>query len=112
MRTIKISDDYSKTPGPRLTSEGEYSGEDFRESMLKPIFKEAIENNEKILINLDGGYGYPPSFLEEAFGGLAREYDEALVQKTFEFKSDDEPSLIEEILGYIKDARKQRKVGE
>lgn len=112
MKTIKISADYSNTPGPRLKSEGEYSGEDFREKMLKPNFNLAIKNKEKILIDLDGGYGYPPSFLEEAFGGLAREYDENLVLGTFEFISEDEPSLIEEIKGYIKNARQQRKVGD
>lgn len=112
MITIKISEDYSNTPGPRLRTEGEYSGEDFRETVLKPKFNIAIANKEKIKIDLDGGYGYPPSFLEESFGGLAREYDENLVQNTFEFVSEDEPLLIEEIRKYIKNARRQRKIGE
>lgn len=112
VQTIKISVDYSNTPGPRLKTEGKYSGEDFRETVLKPKFELAIQSKEKILVNLDGGYGYPPSFLEEAFGGLAREYDERVVQETFEFISEDEPSLIEEIRGYIKNARQQRKIGE
>lgn len=38
---IKISKDYSKTPGGRFKSEGAYSGEDFRESILFPKYNEA-----------------------------------------------------------------------
>ena len=112
MKKIKISEEYSKTPGPRYIKEGNYSGEDFRENKLKPLFEEAVNNNETIEIDLDGGYGYPPSFLEEAFGGLARQYGETIVESTFKFISSDEPSLVDEIKNYIKKAKKQRKIGD
>ena len=102
---IIISKDFSETPGARKRTDGEYSGEEFRETLLIPKYLDAIKNNEKLIINLDGGYGYPTSFLEEAFGGLARRYDFNEVLNTLEFTSNDEPSLIEEIVDYIKNAK-------
>lgn len=101
MITIKISRDFTKTPGARYKSEGSYSGEEFREKILEPKFLEAKKKNEKILIDLDGGYGYAPSFLEEAFGGLTRLYTKEEVLDIIEIKSDDEPSLVEEVYSYI-----------
>lgn len=104
--TITISKDFSETPGSRYISEGKYSGEEFRETLLKQSFLEAREKNEKLIINLDGGYGYPTSFLEEAFGGLARLYGSTVVLDIIEIISEDEPSLVDEIKDYIIQARK------
>ena len=101
---INIAKDFSDAPGARFIKEGEFSGELFRKEWLEPRFIEALESNEKLIINLDGGYGYPTSFLEEAFGGLARMYDKKKILKTLEFISDDEPILIEEIKEYINNA--------
>lgn len=106
MIMINISEDFSDTPGARFIREGDYSGELFRKELLEPKFKEAIETNQKLTINLDGGYGYPTSFLEEAFGGLARIYDKKQVLETIEFISQDEPILVEEIKEYINNAKK------
>lgn len=102
MLKINIAQEFSETPGGRYRNDGEYSGEEFRESMLKEKFLEAWKNHDKLLIELDGGYGYPTSFLEEAFGGLARLYSPEEVGDTLEFVSDDEPSLKDEINEYIK----------
>ena len=79
---------------------------DFRNKLLKPKYLEAVEKNEKLKIDLDGGYGYGSSFLEEAFGGLIRDLDEDYKQalEIIQIKSNDEPSLIEDITKYIKDA--------
>ena len=99
---ICISKDYSETLGARYISDGDYSGEDFREKYLIPHFEKAVENQEKLIIDLDGGYGNPVSFLEEAFGGLARKYGSDKVLGVLEFISYDEPSLVEEIMEYIK----------
>ncbi len=103
---IKISKDFSETPGARYKSEGKYSGEQFRESLLLSKYLEAKGKNEKLIIDLDGGYGYPTSFLEEAFGGLARKYGSKDVLAVLDFVSEDEPSLIDEIRGYISQAKK------
>jgi hypothetical protein len=53
-------------------SDGEYSGEWFRDDILAPALREAAANSEILTIVLDGTSGYGSSFLEEAFGGLIR----------------------------------------
>ena len=102
MIKICISKDYSETLGARYRSEGEYSGEDFRDGFLENMFLSALENRQQIEINLDGGYGNPVSFLEEAFGGLARKYGTEKVLSVLCFVSNDEPGQVDEVLSYIK----------
>jgi len=105
MINIKISEEFTKTPGARLRSIGNFSGEQFREEILEPRFIKAKETNQKLFIDLDGGYGYAPSFLEEAFGGLARIYGASQVEETIgHIKSDDEPGLVDDIFKYIRNA--------
>lgn len=103
MIVIDIAHDYTKTPGGRFINEGKYSGEDFRKRILYPQFKKAKEENDTLCVKLDGGYGYATSFLEEAFGGLARETKDRTVLE-IEFESAEEPSLIQKIKGYMEDA--------
>lgn len=107
--TIKISTRFSETPGARYRTDGDFSGEEFRESILIPEFEKAIEKKEKLIIDLDGGYGYPTSFLEESFGGLARIYGADKVNRCLEFVTDDEPSLEKEIRSYILASKKEGK---
>ena len=104
MLKIKISDDFTKSPGGRLMSEGEYSGEQFRNDLLLPLYLKAKEANDKLIIDLDGCYGFATSFIEEAFGGLARATKHKDILKFIEIISDDEPGLIGDIKNYIKDA--------
>ena len=106
MIRIDIAKDYSDTPGPRYKKDGEFSGEEFREILLEPKFLEAKNNNEKLIINLDGGYGYPSSFLEEAFGGLARKYTSKAVLEILDFISLEEPLLVSNIKTFIEKANK------
>lgn len=102
---LKIAEEFADMPGPRFKYEGDYSGEEFREQLLKPKFEEASASGEKLLVDLDGGFGYAKSFLEEAFGGLAREYLPESVLEVLEFKSEDEPYLSSDIVRYIREAR-------
>jgi hypothetical protein len=104
---LSIKDDYTPLPGPRFIPQGPFSGEDFRTRILEPKFLEAVRNNESLLVDLDGGYGYGSSFLEEAFGGLAEEYDPELILSTLEFKSDEESFWLDAIKGYIRDRKKK-----
>ena len=97
---INIAKEYTKTPGGRYISEGNFSGEDFRQTTLKPAFERAIVENKTLVVVLDGGYGYSPSFLEEAFGGLVRETKDTRVAQIV-IVSDEEPGQIEKIKGYI-----------
>lgn len=103
MINIKISTEFSDSPGGRYKREGDYSGEQFREEILFPRYQDAIKNGDKILVDLDDCYGLPTSFLEEAFGGLVREHHCKNASNIIEFKSDDRPNLIYKIKKYITD---------
>ena len=98
---INIATDYTQTPGSRYISDGLYSGEDFRKKFLEPLFKNPSDNR-KIIVILDGTEGYATSFVEEAFGGIAREYGKNLCMKRFEFISDEDPTIKKRIIEYIK----------
>ncbi len=100
---INISTDYTKSPGGRLIKEGPFSGEEFREKILKPKYEESIAQSTTLTVVLDGGYGYAPSFLEEAFGGLVRQKEDKRI-KDIIIISEEEPKLIDDIKGYIADA--------
>ena len=96
-----VATEFSKFPRLRYRSEGQDSGEEFRVDYLTPRFKKAPEQGMRLKIDLDDAYGYATSFLEEAFGGLAREFGARRVLKVLEFKSGDEPYLIDDIVRYI-----------
>lgn len=102
MITINIARDYTRMPGGRHISEGSYSGEDFRETILKPKYLEAKKNGDELTVNLDGGFGYATSFLEEAFGGLVRDLADPDILN-IHIVSDEEPAWLGKIESYIKD---------
>jgi hypothetical protein len=103
--SINVAQEFSKTPGPRFRSEGNFSGEQFREEILEPKFLSATAENARMFVDLDGGYGYATSFLEEAFGGLARIHGEDRLLRILDLKSDEEPYLIDDIKRYIRGER-------
>lgn len=103
---IKIASEFTKTPGPRNRTEGEFSGEQFREEILCTKLEKAFNEDLKLIVDLDGTYGYGTSFLEEAFGGVARIYGADKVLKHIKFISNEEPYLINDITGYINDTRR------
>lgn len=109
MIKINISEDFTDAPGPRYIKQGEYSGEQFRKEWLVPKMEEALQTKEKILIDLDGTFGYPTSFLEEAFGGLTEFFPKDVILETIDFKSNDEISLIDEIKEYINSDERNKK---
>ena len=100
MPTIKIATDFSDTPGARFCSDGPFSGEKFREDKLMPLFEDGSDNG-KILIDLDGAEGYPSSFFEEAFGGLARIVGAEKVKERVAFQSTEFDYLIPKIDEFI-----------
>lgn len=99
-KTINISIDYTITPGARYIADGDFSGEEFLNKILEPKYR-SLGEDEILEINLDGTDGYATSFLDEAFGGLARKYGKNIVLQKLKFISDEEPYLIEEIKNYI-----------
>jgi len=107
MIRLSIARDFSETPGPRSREEGEFSGEEFLDTLLLLKFEQALSGNDKLFVDLDGTEGYATSFLEAAFGGLCRKFDPGTVLRIIEFKSDDEPRLVTEVRNYIQDAKSQ-----
>lgn len=104
-RLIKVRD-FSLTPGTRDRDEGtkSNSGQEYREAILEPAFKDAIKDNYGLEIDLDYTVGYGTSWLEEVFGGLTRLFGKEEVLNRLKFKSDEEPYLIEDIKEYIDEA--------
>lgn len=79
-----------------------YEGEQFRYKFLLP----AIENSaptEKILIDFDRGYGYGTGFLKGVFDTPPEDYTRQEFFDKLEFKSDEEPLLIAEVMTIILD---------
>ena len=63
---IKVAEDFSAMPTGRYLTDGPFSGEAFRERLLKP----SLARRETVTVDLDAVRGYASSLLEEAFGGL------------------------------------------
>ncbi len=99
---IKVARDFSECPGGRLRDNGPFSGQEFRDDYLIPHV-EALQNGEKLIVDLDGGDGYGESFLEEAFGGLVRRMGQDVICKIV-IISNDEPELVDSIAKYMKNA--------
>jgi len=81
MKTInyKFAEEYTPYPGGRFIRLGDFSGEDFREKVLIPVF----ENNNKIIIDATGvKTSFSPSFLDEAFGEVAKKSRGRLMMAT------------------------------
>lgn len=66
--TISIARDFSPFPAGRKRGDGPYTGEKFREDILRPT----LARSDHVVIDIDGVEGLPSSFLEEVFGGLIR----------------------------------------
>jgi len=102
--TLRVAD-YTRTPGGRYPDDGPFPGSEFRDAWLAPAFRKAQADGAILLVDLDGTAGYASSFLEEAFGGLARSFGVEQVLAGIELKSKAEPYLIDDIrLQYVPEA--------
>lgn len=104
---IIVRTDFSDTPGARYKSDGPNSGELFLELLLTKKFKNAVDGNYKLLIDLDGVWGYPSSFVSGSFGKLSVDNGADKVLKHIEFKSDENSIRLENILKEIKNPKKK-----
>ena len=106
---INIAKDFSPIPGARYPIEGDFSGQEFRQTILAPKLKDAIKNNTILVVDLDGTLGYGTSFLEEAFGGLIRsdKFTIGQINQYIQIICFDDPSYIDEIATYIQDAHEK-----
>lgn len=104
MISINICKDFSETPGGRYIREGDFSGEAFRDQLLIKKYEEAEAKNEILCIDFDGTYGYGSSFIEEAFGGLVREYGKKGVLKRISLISTEDETIPDLVEKYVKEA--------
>jgi hypothetical protein len=102
---ISVAEDFTTTPGPRDPDEGPFSGVLFLTSVLHPAYRKARAAGDTLTVDLDGTEGYATSFLEAAFGGLARIEPIDEVQRFLRVKSEEEPFLEREVKQYIEEAR-------
>lgn len=109
MKTLSIARQFSMYPGARFKRISEYSGEEFRDNYLIP----ALNQDDKVTVDLDGVVGYGSSFLEEVFGGLVRAMhwiSRSDVDSHIQLKST-QSSWLQEANQYIDDElRRQRKL--
>jgi len=102
MGKITICKDFTDTPGGRYITEGDFSGELFRDKILYPKLQET--KGEKLIVDFDGCYGFGTSFLEEAFGGIVRKYNIKGLLDILTIISKEDESIPGLVKKYIQDA--------
>lgn len=103
---LKVSEAFTRLPGPRYRRQGAGSGEELREEHLGPLYERARRERRRLVVDLDGSeFGYPIGFIEEAFGGLAREHGAAEVLQTVEVRCADVPEARADALECIERMR-------
>jgi len=105
---IKISNDFSDTPGARYYKDGDNSGEEFYERILKPAFDNCIKKNEIMSVDFDDCYGFPPSFLSESFGRLSDEFGVKIVLESIQIISEQDPLIKSQVVDIIKNPRRPK----
>lgn len=106
---IEIAKEFSDSPLGRFYTDGDSSGEQFREEILKPKL-EALKPGETISVVLDDGVqGYGSSFLVEGFAGIVKygymDSRQLLEKLIFEYSDDDFDFYKEKIIQYVKAAK-------
>jgi hypothetical protein len=103
---IIIAKDFHDDPGAREEKDGLNSGEIFYNELLHDKFIKARDNMYILLIDLDGVFGYPSSFVSGSFGKLSTKYGKDAVLKHLKFKSDRRLIRIDKITFEIKNPEK------
>lgn len=109
MAKLNIGKEFSKDPAGRYYTDGEGSGEEFREKFLLPNLKK-LKPNEVLEIILDDEVeGYGSSFLVEGFAGIVKfgylQSNEVLKKIDLKFSDPDFEFYKEKIIQYIKEAQ-------
>jgi hypothetical protein len=89
MKIISIAEDFSPSPAGRTRADGPFNGQRFRDEFLVPALRKAVDEDDKVVVNLDGAYSYSSSFLEEVFGGIVRSgnFPAAILTSRLEIKA-------------------------
>lgn len=99
--TLVISEEFKDNPGARDREDGPHSGQQFLEEILLERFNRAVAGSYLLLIDLDGVWGYPSSFVGGSFGKLSIERGSELLLKHMRFKSEKNPIRIDKIKNEI-----------
>lgn len=94
---ICVREDFSDSPGARYRKDGPHSGEEFYDELLHPKYREAREKKVKLVVDLDGVWGYPSSFVSGSFGRLSIAYGAREVLDTIVFISEESEAREERI---------------
>jgi STAS-like domain of unknown function (DUF4325) len=105
MIDIKISTNFTKTPGARYYSDGPFSGEEFYDKLLKKSYVEAVNQGVKLRVDLDGTDGYASSFLNEAFSRLGNEFGADTVFSNLIIISEEVPKYLKKVKESIYEKR-------
>lgn len=108
MTVYRVADEFSDEPGGRFYTDGDDSGQEFREEHLKALVQSALDTNEPLILNFDGCYGLPTSFSEEAFGGLIRHNPDWPARRVLELVRIEAPQT-PRLLSYVAFAQKALK---
>ena len=105
MKVLNIARDFSFEPAGRYLTDGDASGEAFRENYLKPKI-ELLKEGEKLIIILDDGIqAYSSSFLREAFAGMVKygyiSKDSLLDKLSITYKDGSFKFYVDKIKSYI-----------
>lgn len=98
--TYKVAKEFSRYPGGRLRSHGDFSGQAFREDVALPL----LQQYERVTFDLTGSAGYSSGFLDEAFGELGAIYGEAEIRRRIKLVADDDAEAVEIAWRRVKDA--------
>jgi len=104
VKTIKFAEDFSDCPGGRYRRYGDFSGEEFRETILMP----ALNTHDVVVVQMDGVMGFPASFLDEAFGILAEQIGKDAIKRKLRIELTDNRVASAEIDDCIKKHLEQR----
>lgn len=97
---ISIAKDFNYLVGLRYKKQSSFSGEEFRDNYIVPIF----DKYDTIYINLDGTGGLTASFLDEVFGGLVKKYTYNKVINKIGLISNEDNTIICDIKKYMIEA--------
>lgn len=104
---IKISTDFTDTPGARYYTDGEFSGQEFYEKVLCIKFKQCKDGKEKLTVDFDGCYGFAPSFLSESFGRLSDDFGKEYVLQNLCMISNQDPLIPIQVKNVIENPRRK-----
>jgi hypothetical protein len=102
--TFNFANQFTKFPGLRYIKQGPFSGELFRQKLEK-----LMAEHDRVTLDMNGVYGYGPSFLDEAFGILTDTHGKERVLTVFEIELDDNPLAKTLLLKAIDDHEAKRR---